>query len=58
MPCPYRQIIVGKRHCRVLTVGNIDSDATGFDIMSRHGNAVSLPPNNCRETALPCPDCG
>ncbi len=25
-------LIVGKRHCRFLTVGNINFDATGFDI--------------------------
>jgi hypothetical protein len=45
MPCPYPKIIispgsdvtiarliVGTRHCRVLTVGNINSNATGFEI--------------------------
>ncbi len=32
MPFPYPDIIVGTRHCRVLTVGNINTDATGFDI--------------------------
>ena len=26
------RLIFGKRHCRVLTVGNINFDATGFDI--------------------------
>ena len=26
------RLIVGKRHCRLLTVGNLNSDATGFDI--------------------------
>lgn len=26
------RLIVGKRHCRVLTLGNINSDATGFYI--------------------------
>ena len=28
------RLIVGKRHCRVLTVGNINSDATGFETIS------------------------
>ena len=32
MPCPYARLIVGTRHCRALIVGNINSDATGFDI--------------------------
>jgi hypothetical protein len=45
MPFPYPKIInlsrldftiarliVGKRHCRVLTFGNMNSDATGFAI--------------------------
>ncbi len=32
LPCPYARLIVGKRHCRLLIVGNINSDATGFDI--------------------------
>ncbi|WP_333031858.1 MULTISPECIES: hypothetical protein [unclassified Microcoleus] len=27
------RLIVGKRHCRVLTVGNINSDVTGFDLI-------------------------
>jgi hypothetical protein len=48
MPCPYPKIInfsrsdftiarliVGKRHCRVLTFGNMNSDATGF-VMNIH----------------------
>ncbi|MEG4499634.1 hypothetical protein QUB05_02690 [Microcoleus sp. F10-C6] len=26
------RLIVGTRHCRVLTLGNINSDATGVDI--------------------------
>ncbi len=29
------RLIVGKRHCRVLALGNINSDATGFDITFR-----------------------
>jgi len=33
MPFPYARLIVGKRHCRVLIVGNINSDATGIDII-------------------------
>ncbi len=32
MPCPYARLIVGTRHCRVLTLGNINSDATGIDM--------------------------
>ena len=28
------QLIVGKRHCRVLTLGNINSGVTGFDMKS------------------------
>ncbi|WP_333024446.1 MULTISPECIES: hypothetical protein [unclassified Microcoleus] len=31
------RLIVGTRHCRVLTVGNINSDATGFDIGQKFG---------------------
>ena len=32
VPFPYAGLIVGTRQCRVLTVGNINSDATGFDV--------------------------
>ncbi len=37
-----RLIIVGTRHCRVLIVGNINSDATGFDITA---SACHFPAN-------------
>ena len=37
------RLIVVQGHCRLLIVGNINSDATGFD-------------TNCTETALPCLD--
>jgi len=33
VPCPYARLIVGKRHCRVLILGYINSDATGIDII-------------------------
>ncbi|MEG4202383.1 hypothetical protein QUA20_00385 [Microcoleus sp. Pol7_A1] len=29
------RLIVGKRHCRILILGNINSHATGFDITAR-----------------------
>ncbi|MBD1814695.1 hypothetical protein H6F65_24070 [Microcoleus sp. FACHB-DQ6] len=29
------RLIVGTRHCRVLTVGNINSDASGVDIKGK-----------------------
>ncbi len=38
LPCPYARLIVGTRHCRVLISGNINSDATGIDII---GNTKS-----------------
>lgn len=38
------RLIVGKRHCRVLTLGNINSDATGFDIICRSGFMLKIPP--------------
>jgi len=34
MPFPYPKIIIGTQECRVLTVGNINSDPTEFDIIS------------------------
>ncbi len=32
VPFPYGRLIVGTRHCRVLILGNINSDATGIEI--------------------------
>ena len=34
MPCPYVRLIVGTRQCRVLISGNVNSDATGIDIIN------------------------
>ena len=31
VPFPYVRLIVGKRHCRVLILGYINSDSTGID---------------------------
>ena len=42
------RLIVGTRHCRVLILGNINSDATGFDITG----SQALPGNRYPE-ALP-----
>ena len=42
MPFPYSRLIVGTRHCRVLIVGNINSDATGFDIR------IAIRPGSCQ----------
>ena len=40
--CNYHPIIVGERHCRVLTAGNINFDATGNDITgTRDGKILS-----------------
>jgi hypothetical protein len=36
------RLIVGKRHSRVLTVGNINSDATGFGITSPRTHSWGL----------------
>jgi hypothetical protein len=33
MPFPYARLIVGTRHCRLLILANINSDANGFDII-------------------------
>ncbi len=33
IPMLLQLIVVGTRHCRVLILGNINSDATGFDII-------------------------
>ena len=33
VPFPYARLIVGKRHCRVLISGSINSNATGIDII-------------------------
>ncbi|MCC3442272.1 MULTISPECIES: hypothetical protein [unclassified Microcoleus] len=57
-PFPYRKIIYRDRtrcndrpiNCRetalrrVLTLGNINSDATGFDIICRSGFVLKIPP--------------
>jgi len=32
VPSPYARLIVGARRFRVLTLGNINSDATGIDM--------------------------
>ena len=32
MPFPYARSIIGKRHCRVLIAGNVNSDTTGIDM--------------------------
>ncbi|MEG4962294.1 MULTISPECIES: hypothetical protein [unclassified Microcoleus] len=37
------RLIVGKRHCRVLIVGNVNSDATGFDISRVRGGQDAHP---------------
>ncbi len=37
------RLIVGKRHCRVLIVGNVNSDATGFDISRVRGGQDAQP---------------
>ncbi len=33
MPSPYARLMVGKRHCRLLAVSNINSEAIGFGII-------------------------
>jgi hypothetical protein len=37
------RLIVGKRHSRVLTVGNINSDATGLDMRCDWFGAIEFP---------------
>lgn len=38
--------IVGTRHCRVLISGNLNSDATGFDMTTAAAPELGILPDN------------